>query len=68
MAKEILAMERTIQSKPQYHLPEEHRQEILAQSASGQLRREIERQRVAFAHLHGDSFGLGPMPLRTPTK
>lgn len=41
-----------------YHLPEEHRQAILAQSPAAIKRAMIEKKRLAFMQKFGDEYGL----------
>jgi hypothetical protein len=57
MTSEILAL--PLEKPEQYHLPEIHRQAILAQSSSAILRSKIERQRQEFMQRYGDAFGAG---------
>ena len=56
MTLEILTPQ-TTEETFQYHLPEAHRQAILAQSDSSLLHAEIERKRVALMRLHDCDFG-----------
>jgi len=57
MTTKILAPSPTRESR-QYHLPEIHRQAILAQSDSALLHAQIERQRLEFERCYGNAFGI----------
>lgn len=54
MTTSSLAPSSLTEETGQYHLPEAHRQAILAQSDSSLLHAEIERKRVEFIRLHGN--------------